>query len=239
MADSLTIQCPECQARMRLKQPPASGAKLKCPKCQAVFRYEDEEEDYEDEIEEAPKRSTAKRSPAGKKRSKKSSANVLPVVIGGGVGVGLVALAVVLWMVFLIDPMTRIHQDMLRTVNSAKATLDEVTTAAEADAAATKIDQATATIEAITARVGKLGAGKPEAERQIIATSSPPIFQAIKAQKASWRTLRESNRSSRALDVAQTKFLMVQVQWMQSLMGRAMPAGMPAPPNGMLMPGPT
>lgn len=235
MADSSIVQCPECQARMRLKQPPVSGAKLKCPKCQAVFRYEDEGADYEDDVEEAPKRSAAKRSPTGKKKSKSASGMPL-VLIAGGAGAGLVALAVVLWMVFLVDSMTKIQQDMLRTVNNSKATLDKVATVAEADAAATRIDQAAATIEAITVRVGKLGAGKPEAERQIIATNSPTILQAIEAQKASWRTLRDGNRSSPALDIAQTKFLMVQIKWMQSLMGRA---GMPAPPAGMLTPGPT
>ncbi len=237
MAESATVQCPECQARMRLKQTPVSGAKLKCPKCQAAFRYEgDDEEDY-DEIDEAPKRKVNKYSSSGKKKTK-SSSNLLPILIGGIGGAGGVALIIVLAMTFLVDSISKIHQETLQTINDAKATLDKVTTAAEADAAATKIDQASARLNSLAERVSKLAAGKPEQERQIVSTNTPTILQAVEAQKASWRTLREGNRSSVLLDGAQSKFLMVQVGWMQAIMKRTMPgaAGMPGPPAGMMAP---
>jgi predicted Zn finger-like uncharacterized protein len=37
VAESIDLQCPSCSARLRLRQRPAAGARLRCPHCKTIF----------------------------------------------------------------------------------------------------------------------------------------------------------------------------------------------------------
>jgi hypothetical protein len=103
----ITFVCPGCSAKLGFSDSSKLGKKIKCPKCQEIFVPEvasnDDLEDVEDEVEEddQPKvlprnrgRPTGakKHSTRGKGGSSGSGSN-LPLVIGGGLAVVVLAIA--------------------------------------------------------------------------------------------------------------------------------------------------
>lgn len=81
MADELIVQCPECDARLRLKDRRALGKKVPCPKCRQPFLVKDEPAEARpltDELDTVETSSTKTPSPASRKsRSKPSSKPVV------------------------------------------------------------------------------------------------------------------------------------------------------------------
>ncbi len=91
----LRVQCPACDARLKLSDPELVGKAIKCPKCKERFVVpveEDDEPTVEDtfEAEERPE----KVKPRKKKKAKGKKASSLPYLIGGAVF--LVAIVVIL-----------------------------------------------------------------------------------------------------------------------------------------------
>ncbi|HTI52070.1 MAG TPA: MJ0042-type zinc finger domain-containing protein [Planctomycetaceae bacterium] len=102
MSTPLSITCPHCATRLKLKDSGSVGKKVPCPKCKQPFVVEappeDEEDEFdfgeevseaEDELDDEPPAPAARRKPAAKRSSGGSS---LPLIIGGSV-VGVLLLA--------------------------------------------------------------------------------------------------------------------------------------------------
>ncbi len=113
MATPLTITCPACNARLKLKDRATLGKKIACPKCKKPFIAKlldepDDEFDLGDETAEddefaapvLPRRAAApgKKSASAKKSKPVSSRGKLPLLIGGGAAVLLVGIVVTLWL---------------------------------------------------------------------------------------------------------------------------------------------
>jgi hypothetical protein len=103
MAGKISIECPECSAKLSLSDSSKLGKKIKCPKCGDIFVAQSADDDDElfddDEPEEKAEKSSSRRrsSASGKDsgRSKKkgpvkgkgsSEGSSLPLIIGGVVG---------------------------------------------------------------------------------------------------------------------------------------------------------
>ena len=94
MPDPVSITCPHCSAKLKLKDRSKLGQKLGCPKCKKPFKAQEdvqEEDEFagligsEDEEEEAPPVRRAATAARGKARGKSSSSK-LPLILGGVVG---------------------------------------------------------------------------------------------------------------------------------------------------------
>ncbi|MDA0834802.1 MAG: hypothetical protein O2955_12840 [Planctomycetota bacterium] len=111
MSDVITVSCPECETKLRLKDRRAVGKRIKCPKCEVPFlvevpsnAVEDDPLDFLDDFDAAPSsRSRSRNDDAldddvpAKSKKKKSSSNKKkkrrkssvdwqqPVMIGGGI----------------------------------------------------------------------------------------------------------------------------------------------------------
>lgn len=104
MPSPMTVECPHCQARLRIA-PEKAGRKIRCPKCSESFvaDSDDESADFDDEEVRQPARRGSSSKKSGTKRSKKSKKGgqlPLPALIGGGVA----ALFVLGLVVFLLSP---------------------------------------------------------------------------------------------------------------------------------------
>ena len=109
MARKISIECPECSAKLNLSDSSKLGKKIKCPKCSEIFVAEAPEDDDlfdddEDPDDEPRSSSRGKRGSAGPKESAKGGkkgsgkgnssedSSNMPLILGGIVGViGLVA----------------------------------------------------------------------------------------------------------------------------------------------------
>ncbi|MFN0196749.1 MAG: hypothetical protein ACKVT0_08375 [Planctomycetaceae bacterium] len=106
MSVGLTVTCPECATKLRLKDRKAVGKRIKCPKCEVPFLVEltdaasDDPLDFLDDLEsqqparrrrdddEADEESAPrpkKKTSAKKKKKRKSTAWQQPALIGGGI----------------------------------------------------------------------------------------------------------------------------------------------------------
>lgn len=112
MADPISVQCPHCKVKLKLKAAPPAGKKVGCPKCKKPFpvkappkkkESEDdfldalddlseddyeapEDEDSEEQEEEAPARSTMRsKSGVSSKKSGKGKKRSLEEEFGGSV----------------------------------------------------------------------------------------------------------------------------------------------------------
>lgn len=91
----MRIECPECEASIRIAELPEDGKRIKCTSCGHKFKAPDpeDEEDEEDEEEERPK--------SKKKRRDEDDEKKFPIVpVAAGVGGILVVLGVLLAIVF-------------------------------------------------------------------------------------------------------------------------------------------
>ncbi len=108
MAGKISFECPGCSAKLSVGDRSKLGKKIKCPKCQEVFLPEvpDEEEleDFDDEVDEEPKKSSKplKRGAVSAKKTvskgKSTGGGSNGALIGGGIaalilvgGIGLFA----------------------------------------------------------------------------------------------------------------------------------------------------
>lgn len=232
MADSLTTTCPECQSKIRLKQRPNSGARLKCPKCQSMFRYEDEPEDYDDVVKPAPQRPRSRPgSKPNKKRSRTSSSNISLIAMGGTALVVVALAALLFWFIPRGESQSPIDQELIAVTHEAKQLLDGVADVAGADAAVAKVDLLSSRVEALVVRVGKLPPVPPELARQSQSTYAAQIQQGIESQTAAWRALREQKRSSAKLDGSVSQLIGSETNYFSANMARQKPkpsAGSPS-----------
>ena len=117
MPEPVSIICPHCDSKLKLKDRDKLGQKIACPKCKKHFKatekVDDEEEfaalddmDEEFEEEESPRRSKSKStgkstgSAKGKRKGKsrgKSSGQNLPLIIGGVALLLVVGIGLTIW----------------------------------------------------------------------------------------------------------------------------------------------
>jgi len=96
MSSSATVECPNCQARLRLS-PDKIGKRIRCPKCAEPFTAQGDDEDFEDEVPAPVRRSKGKKSgPASAKKSKGGSSLLL--VLGGGGAALVIVVGLVVYM---------------------------------------------------------------------------------------------------------------------------------------------
>lgn len=150
------IECPECQARLKLRNKPTAGKKIICPKCQMSFVCGAEEEsapaaslsrktpapppEEEEEQEEEPVI-----KPKKKKKKGKSSGSGMGLIIGLSVG-GLILVGGLVWgVMFLLNSgilgskHETIIKNMISNMNELASALESVKDEGSAAAAAPRI----------------------------------------------------------------------------------------------------
>lgn len=96
MSNPVTVECPNCQARLRLA-PEKIGKRIRCPKCTEPFTAQGDEDDWEDEAPVRTRRTKGKQP--GKRGSKPPKpSSQLPLLIGAGAATLVVVVGLIVYL---------------------------------------------------------------------------------------------------------------------------------------------
>ncbi len=96
MSNPVSVECPSCQARLRLA-PEKIGKRIRCPKCTEPFTAQGDDDDFEDEAPVRTRRTKGKQpEKRGSKKPKPSSP--LPLLIGAGAATLVVVVGLIVYL---------------------------------------------------------------------------------------------------------------------------------------------
>ena len=164
-----TIQCPECQAKLKLRNAPSPGKKIICPKCQTPFAIGEEELALPTaevlEEEEEPQK------PKLKKKKRKGSNSSLGLIIGLSIGGLLLVGAMVFGAFFLINSghlgskSESLIQNLISNMNELAGVLESVKDENSATAAAPQIASIATKLNDLGKSIKEMKVGKIEDDR--------------------------------------------------------------------------